>query len=75
MFYATFNNVSVIYHIVAVGWGGSGGSCIMPLSIFFSHLPHLCCRQGGFGGFYITYSSENKEALLLAVFVLMFRFG
>ena len=75
MFYATFNNVSVIYHIVAVGWGVQEAHVLCHFLYFFSHLPHLCCRQGGFGCFYITYSSENKEALLLAVFVLMFRFG
>jgi hypothetical protein len=26
--------------------GGSGGSCLLPLSIMFNLLPHLCCRKG-----------------------------
>ena len=34
MFYATFNNVSVIYQSFAVAVG-SGGSCLLPLSIMF----------------------------------------
>ena len=48
MFYATFNNVSVIYQTFAVG-RGSEGSCFMSLTIC-SHLAHLCCRQGGSRG-------------------------
>jgi hypothetical protein len=43
---------------------------------YFSHLPHMCCRHYKTGGFrkLIHTPPENKEALLLAVLVLMWRF-
>jgi hypothetical protein len=47
MFIATFNNVSVIYRTCALGRGVEEAHVFCHFQYCFSHLPLLCCRQGG----------------------------
>ena len=49
IFFATFNNVSVIYHSFAVGSGVQEAHGACHFQYCFSHLPHMCYRQGGSG--------------------------
>jgi hypothetical protein len=44
MCYATFNIVSVIYHICAIGRGIQEVHVFCHFQYCFSHLPHLCYR-------------------------------
>jgi hypothetical protein len=50
MCYATFNIVSVIYHTCAIGRGIQEAHVFCLFQYCFSHLPHLCYRQGDSGG-------------------------
>jgi hypothetical protein len=46
MFYATFNNVSVIYHIFAVGWGVQETHVLCNFQ-YFSVIYHTCAVGRG----------------------------
>ena len=48
MVYATFNIVLVIYRTCAIGRGVQEAHIFCHFQKCFSHLPLICCRQGGF---------------------------
>ena len=58
MFYATFNIVLVIYRTCAEGRGVKEAHGFCHFQYCFSHLPHMCCRQGGSGGSYFLPLSK-----------------
>jgi hypothetical protein len=58
MCYATFNIVSIIYHTCVIGRGIQEAHVFCHFQYCFSHLPHLCYRQGNSGGpcFFATFN-------------------
>jgi hypothetical protein len=50
VFYGTFHNVSLIFHICAICKGFQEAHVLCHSQYCFSLLPHLCYRQGGSGG-------------------------
>jgi hypothetical protein len=50
MVYATFNIVLVIYRTCAIGRGVQEAHIFCHFQKCFSHLPLICCRQGGSRG-------------------------
>ena len=61
-FFATFNNVSVIYHTCAIGRGFQEAHGFCHFQCCFIHLPHMCYRQGGSGGSYFLPLSKMFQS-------------
>ena len=62
MVFVTFNIVLVIYRTCVVGRGVQEAHGFCHFQYCFSHLPHMCCRQGGSGGSYFLPLSKMFQS-------------
>ena len=63
MFYATFNNVSVIFHICAIFKGFQEADVLCHSQYCFSHLPHFYYRQGWYKRLMIFDTFNNVSVI------------